>query len=408
VGVGDVDELVALAVSLVLMVGLSALRMSAGLCILAGLLAFGLLALGPHGFLGALVDGLIDVELWDLTVSVALVAVLGSIMRELGQVDDITRGLRGMGVRRRALMALGPAIFGLLPVPGGAILSASMVEEEGRGCGADPRASATANLLFRHVNFFLYPLSPALMFLASPKMLNTDIYFLILLLLPYFTAHITSSYLASFRGVKIAREGGGERGRWRRAAAELGRGLLPVLVAPILMVAGLAPSMALCFSLLTAILIAGPRKETARKALVGLRKSRAISFASPVLFAMLFRTAFSASGAPEAVGGVLGASGLPMEIALFFSAMGLGLATGSAILAATVVMPEGVDVRIGALLYSGAVFGYIISPLHLCFIVSAEYFGLRQADMYPRLIAYIAAAAALSLASSWLISYMMA
>jgi len=347
----------------------------------------------------------LDVELWDLTVSVALVAMLGAVMRELGQIDDITEGLRGMGVRGRGLMALGPAIFGLLPVPGGAILSASMVEKEGCDDKADPRASATANLLFRHVNFFLYPLSPALMFLASPKMLNTSVYSLVLTLLPYLSAHIASSYVASFYGMSVSRgEGGGEQGRWREAAIELGKGLLPVLTAPILMVIGLMPSISLCFSLLASLLVAGPKRKTLKKALAGIKKSRAISFSSPVLFAMLFRAAFSVSNAPKAVAGLLGASGMPMCVVLFLSALGLGLATGSAVLAAAVVMPEGADISTGALVYSGAVFGYIISPLHLCFIVSAEYFGLRQADMYPRLIAYLALSTVISLAFSWLFS----
>ena len=400
------NDLVALAVSLGLMIGLSVLRMSAGLCVLAGLLAFGLIALGPSAFAGTLYEGILDVELWDLTINVALVAILGAVMRELGQIDDITRGLKDMGVRGKGLMALGPAIFGLLPVPGGAILSASMVEEEGRGGNTDPRASATANLLFRHVNFFLYPLSPALMFLASPKMLNTSIYFLIIVLLPYLIAHITSSYMASFHGVSVLKHGeeGKKERRWREAGIRLGRGLLPVLIAPILMMAGLMASISLCFSLLASLIIAGPGKKTMRKALVSLRKSRALSFSSPVLFAMLFRSVFSASKAPEAVAELLGVSWMPRGLMLFLSALGLGLATGSAILAATIIMPEGASVDMGALIYSGAVFGYIISPLHLCFIVSAEYFGLRQAEMYPRLIMYIAMATVLSLAFSWLFS----
>ena len=406
--VRDVDGLVALAISIGLMVGFSALKISAGLCVLAGLLAFGLLALGPQGFLYVLYDGLLDVDLWDLTVSVALVAILGSIMRELGQIDGITDGLRGLGVRGRSLMALGPAIFGLLPVPGGAILSASMVEEEGRDNKADPRASATANLLFRHVNFFLYPLSPTLMFLASSEMLNMSVYLLILILFPYFLAHTASSCLASFHGVKAVRQTTGEERDKRKALIELGKGLLPVLIAPILMVIGLMPSISLCFSLLAALVMAWRGRETLEKAFTGLKKSRAISFSSPVLFAMLFRSVFKASSAPEAIAGLLGASWMPMNVLFFLSALGLGLATGSAILATVVIMPEGAGADIGALIYSGAVFGYMISPLHLCFIVSAEYFGLRQADMYPRLVAYLALAIALSLAFSWLPSLLMA
>ena len=54
------------------------------------------------------------------------------------------------------------------------------------------------------------------------------------------------------------------------------------------------------------------------------------------------------------------------------------------------ILPTGLSTAEVLMAYSGAVVGYIISPLHLCFIVTAEYFELRQVEMYPRLAAYAA------------------
>ncbi len=319
--------LLSLAASLALIIGLSALRVNAGFCILGGLLLFGLLVLGPGELAQALLRGLTDLRpggVWDITINVALVAILGSIMRELGQVECLTRGLRGAGVRGRGLMALGPAIFGLLPVPGGAILSASMVEEEGRAMGAGKREPAVANLLFRHINFFIYPLTPAIIFMASREMLDVNIYIFIAALLPSAAAHVISSYVASFHRLGASKAGSGgpkTEGRYREALTALAKGFTPIITAPILVALGLNMNLALCASIAVSLLLARPSAETGRKALRGLRRSRALAFSFPVLCAMLFRGVFKASDVPEAVRGLLGAIALPELVALYAFSM---------------------------------------------------------------------------------------
>ena len=284
--------LIWLALAIGLMVFLTAIRLPLSLCILAGLVLFGLLALGPEGFASCLWSGLVDLELWDMVLSVALIAVLGAMMRELGQVDDITGGLRALGLEGKSLIAVASATFGLLPIPGGAILSASLVEEEGRSHGMDARGPATANLLFRHFNFFAYPLSPTLIFLASPRVLNVDLYILMAVLAPAALAHLVASYVASFCCLPQASlgegKGAGEHASRRAAFLKLARGLAPILVAPVLNALGLSLTLAVCGSLLTSLLLAhGRGREVLAKAVRGLRRSKAHSLAIPVLLALL-------------------------------------------------------------------------------------------------------------------------
>ncbi len=397
--------LIWLALAIGLMVFLTAIRLPLSLCILAGLVLFGLLALGPEGFASCLWSGLVDLELWDMVASVALIAVLGAMMRELGQVDDITGGLRALGLEGKSLIAVASATFGLLPIPGGAILSASLVEEEGRSHGMDARGPATANLLFRHFNFFAYPLSPALILLASPRMLNVSLYLLIAALLPAALAHLAASYVASFCCLPQAGPGGR---REPKAPASKGgaflklmRGLAPILVAPVLNALGLSLTPAVCGSLLASLLLAhGKGRGVLAGAARGLRKSKAHSLAVPVLFALLFRDAFKASGASEALRALLSGVPLPEVLALTLLCLALGLMTGSAMLSIT-VLPSGLSLAEVLPIYTGAVVGYVISPLHLCFIVSAEYFGLGQAEMYPRLAVYAVLTSGASLLAAW-------
>ncbi len=369
------------------MVVLSALGLHVAFCILAGLLVLGLLTLGPGGLLTALSTGLTDLHIWDITASVALIAILGSVMRELGQLDEMMDGLRSLGIRGRGLMAVSSALLGLLPVPGGAILSASVVDEERKNLKLGEKGPATANLLFRHLNFFIYPLSPALIFLASPDVLDVSIPALIVALLPASLAHLASSALSSFYGLRPSGTSP-KRPFNARDLAGLLKGLIPILAAPVLGSLGLWLSPSLCISILLSLLLARPSREVLRKALMGLRKSKAHSFAVPVLLALLFRAVFKASGASGVLRALLSKVPVPEWLALCVLAFFLGLATGAVMLPLTAILPADVSMVEGVLAYAGAVAGYVISPLHLCFIVTAEYFGLRQVDMYPRLIAY--------------------
>ena len=134
-----------------------------------------------------------------------------------------------------------------------------------------------------------------------------------------------------------------------------------------------------------------------KKALTALRRSKAVSFAFPVLCAMLFRGVFRASDVPEAMRGLMAATPLPEALLVFLISLSLGLATGSVMLPLAISLPVGATLAEGVIAYTGAVVGYIISPLHLCFIVTAEYFRMEQAEMYPRLVAYLALACSTSL-----------
>lgn len=389
-----------LALSLAIMVALSLAGLRTWACVLVALLTFGLLALGPLSLCDVLIAGLSNIWTWDLTISVGLIAILGALMRELSQIEDITEGLRGLGLRGRPLMATGSILFGLLPVPGGAVLSASLVEEESK-CEESLRGPATANLLFRHLNFFAYPFSPALMFLAGPALLNMSVFMVVLALLPISALHIIVSYSASFaRTSRISqcKESEAKAGPERRkeAVVRLVRGLAPILVAPIakaILSAVGAPdlgfSLFVCISIALSLALAWRREGLSSSAMRALRGSRAYNIAAPVLLAMLFRDAFKASGTPTELGAVFSSLPLPEITSYTLLCWVLGLATGSALLPMT-ILPTGLSTAEVLMAYSGAVVGYIISPLHLCFIVTAEYFELRQVEMYPRLAAYAA------------------
>ncbi|HAP54610.1 MAG TPA: hypothetical protein DCQ16_01305, partial [Spirochaetaceae bacterium] len=96
-----------------------------------------------------------------LVCLMSLIMVFSSGMKKAGAMDRFARSIIAVAPSQRLAIALAPMLIGTLPVPGGAILSAPLVESmdtEGR-MGAE--GLSAANFYFRHNLELLWPLFPA-------------------------------------------------------------------------------------------------------------------------------------------------------------------------------------------------------------------------------------------------------
>ncbi|MCD5408365.1 DUF401 family protein [Candidatus Bipolaricaulota bacterium] len=97
---------------------------------------------------------------------------------------------------RRAFYALSPAIMGMLPMPGGALLSAPLLERAG---GAAPEVRAAINVWFRHALLLVYPISSSL--IATTKLAGLDVWQVIPYQLPALAVAAALGYLFLLRRV---------------------------------------------------------------------------------------------------------------------------------------------------------------------------------------------------------------
>ncbi|RLG62468.1 hypothetical protein DRO02_07955, partial [archaeon] len=171
----------------------------------------------------------VEFKALDLAASVALIALLGSLLKATGQMRSLVDALKEAGVGSRPLMAFIPAILGTLPMPGGALLSAPMVEEEGRKNGVPPSEGAYINLWFRHVVFLVYPFTPALILLS--ELVGIDLEYIVPHLIVPFLAMVVVGYLLSLRGIRAVV---GVRSLNWMTAKRILLGLLPLAVVPVL------------------------------------------------------------------------------------------------------------------------------------------------------------------------------
>ncbi|MEN6369381.1 MAG: DUF401 family protein [Thermotogota bacterium] len=370
------------AAAVVLLVLLS--RRSLALGLAAAALVLGAMTLSPAEIGAALWKTVSDPSVLLLALVVLLLPVLGGAMGVSGQMARLVDNLH-VGVR--PFLALAPGLLGMLPMPGGALLSAPLVERGAGHVAADVKAAA--NVWFRHVLLIVYPLGSAL--IASAKIAGLDVYATIPHLAPAFALSLLLG------GVFLLRKAP-RKSEVPAAAAFSLRGLLVplgiLLAAPALDLVlasafrlpirevGTAAGVLLSLALSAAVGRIGPKKLLR----VAVR-ARPWTYAAIVLAMFAFLNVFASSGAPERLAG-MSLSPLALCVGVAFA---LGLVTGRIEAPLAVILPiyasaYGPMTLPGfAVAYYAAFLGYVITPVHPCVSVSVAYFKTSIAALVRRL-----------------------
>jgi len=161
-------DLAKLAAVLAVIIFLLRLRWNLGLVLLlasalTGLL-FGRAALDlAHGVVTAITDPLT----LQLIAIVLLITFMGEVLRANQQLEGLVRSLTDLVADQRWLLVLLPMLIGLLPMIGGAMFSAPMVEEASRDLKVSREQQTFVNYWFRHALEPVFPLYPLLILAAG-------------------------------------------------------------------------------------------------------------------------------------------------------------------------------------------------------------------------------------------------
>ncbi|MEM4927862.1 MAG: DUF401 family protein, partial [Sulfolobales archaeon] len=156
--------LLALVAVVVAIIGGLKIGLSLGLSITLTTIGLGL-------FMGnlqrALVVALLSEDAWILVLSALTIATLAELYRITNAVEELGQGLSSALRDPRLGLATIPAVVGLMPVAGGALLSAPVVESLGAPVGLSAEALAYINVWFRHVLIYSYPFSQLIVVLSQ-------------------------------------------------------------------------------------------------------------------------------------------------------------------------------------------------------------------------------------------------
>lgn len=349
---------------------------------------------GLHGFGHALVVAVTSLNTYELAGGVLLISLLARLLREFGLLERMTDSLAALLGNVKLALALVPGLLGCLPVFGGAIMSAPMVDSLGDELGYDGARKSAINLIFRHAWFFIFPFSPALLLAATMSGRTPGA--IISYTFPLTFVTLISGYLYLFRtpGQNAARQpAAGEvaataavKGPDRGAAArEFLLKASPLILAVVLTIGF---KTRLVFAMLAgvtlAILLARKHPQCNIKTIWHTIDWMLVLTMFSI---MLFKGVLDQAGFIKTMVLGLAARGIPPVVLFVVLPMVTGIATGAHQTAIAVCLPLLLPLASGnapavALIYSACYLGYFVSPLHLCTLLTAEYFKARLADVY--------------------------
>ncbi len=349
-------------------------------------------------------------ELWLLILNIGLILEFGYFMASERNSQVILAAARRLGGRNgRALgLVLIPAIIGLVPMPGGALFSAPLVGEALRDREVPAAWKASVNYWFRHVLEYWWPLYPVVIVTLSIFNLSTSRFFL--LQVPFTAISIGAGWFFLLRRrLAILRDAVDAPPLSGRDLVRVFAPILVIVLSTLLLpgpVARIAPGaspttaklLAMLVGLILALLLIARRSghDGGHRLFSRLVTAKTGSVLFTLAGVMLFQGMLNASQLLPAAGRQLSASQIPVEIIIAFLPFLAGLVTGVAIGFAGPAFPLVVGLVAAApnlgegaalvLAFSMGYAGMMLSPVHLCYVLTRKYFFASLADTYPYLV----------------------
>jgi len=316
----------------------------------------------------------------------AFIAILffSSLLKETGRMKEILEGFRNIFRDIRVVIALLPAMIGLMPIVGGALVSAPMVVEGSDELKLSAERRTFVNYWFRHLWEYILPTYPALILAAT--LLKIPVRNLGWINLPLTLTAIISGIFFGFWGVSKST-------RVRNlsntiSGLRLFYNLCPLIFGLILVV-GFQVELVYAFSLAILGMIIFYQIGW-RSVLKGLRESLNIELLLTVTAVMGFKKVLESSRAIHAVSTVLSSSGVPLWLIAILIPLLIGLITGMTIAPIGIGFPiliplfqnDSNFLNYMTLAFASGISGDLLSPFHLCLILTKDYFRADLKGVY--------------------------
>ncbi len=369
----------------------------------SGSIILGIFTLAPYEILEQFYLTITTPNTIFLIFALGMIPMIGGILQVSGRLEDIINNLR---IGKRPFLGATPAFIGLLPIPGGALFSAPLIDKAGEGLAGHIKAAI--NVWFRHVIYFVYPISYAIIVAADHAELS--VFRIILFQAPFFVFTIFLGYFFLLRKVDGSMEYASE--------VDLESLIPPIIIllaAPVIWAilsygVPLADHLENVFVLiavaasfiLAVVLIKGSKKNTLTKA---AKEMEPWNFMILIVALYFFINVFHASG----IEGLIADLEVRRELLLIGFGFLLGFGTGRIMLPAAILAPIYLE-TVGSFsevafqaMYVSIFAGYIITPVHPCISISLEYFDGNMGKflklMIPMLLISVGVAASLYILS---------
>lgn len=315
------------------------------------------------GFSRLFLASISDISFITLLPSIFLIYFLGELMNVSKDADHFSSSVQKLFQDTRSAAVLMPAIVGLMPMPAGAMFTAPIVDQI--GTDMDNLQKTTVNYWFRHCLEFFWPVYPAMYLLSS--LVNMPLGIISLKLSPLFVISFLIGwiYLNGFTLPKM-------KCIQKEDLKKMWPLLMILSTGFMILIFKIDGWLAL---LITSSFYAIIRIKFVWRSLINSFKRMDIV---PVLLVVfLYKHSMIDLGIGQRMSSELSRAGLGMLVISIVLPLVIGMSTGLTSGAVGVYLPIVIGMGVNNLaiiVYVFSVIGVLLSPVHLCLVLTCQYF----------------------------------
>ncbi|MEM4466751.1 MAG: DUF401 family protein [Nitrososphaerota archaeon] len=363
------QSVIYLIISMVLIFILIFKKFNSGIALLVGAFLYGILI---HGFkvLNIMLEAF-DLSMLNTVLTFILVIFITEVMRLKGATVKIVEGLNMLGARITAIIA--PLVIGLLPMPGGAYVSAAITKPVFDKLNLRPEEETYINYWFRHVFTMTWPLVPGVIMVAG--IIGTEPYLIARYTWPIPIASIVAGLILSLPMLRTS-----------QTLRKDVRGLVylwPVIT--IITLALLTRISMMYILILTSILYVMISRTSYREFKEAIKRALNPTIIMVVVVAFIFSKFIQISSVGTEMFSIL--KGLEAFISFLISFI-IGIVIGIESVSMALcfsILATSVPAQVYIYAFLGVYVGHLLSPSHPCLVMTVEYYKSE----YPKTYKYI-------------------
>ncbi len=317
-----------------------------------------------------------------LILALAFIRMLEQILREHDVLSRMMAAVKALFKNRKAVTISMPLLIGLMPSIGGAYFSAPMVAETTRDVTMSPEEKGFINYWFRHPWECILPLYPGLLLAAAVS--KADLHALITANITYAFIMVVTGFLFAMRGLRgtiKTEETLSKKDLWSFA---------PIFTV-LLLVSFLHIELHYALTAVVLFLFLFYRYSL-KSVFLSLKHGFSIDVIILIFGVMVFKEAMENSGAVGNLSRFFVQEGIPALPILFLLPFMTGILTGITVgfVGSTfpLILSIAGNTSVSAISFAFAAgfLGVLLSPVHICLILTREYFKADIWGIYKLMI----------------------
>ncbi len=347
----------------------------------SGVLAF-LYLMPPLSIFSTVKNALIGRVTIKLALALTLIKSFELILREKDFLSEMMKASKALLLKKKAVIVSMPLLIGLLPSIGGAYFSAPMVDESTKCMKMSQEEKAFINYWYRHPWEFILPLYPGI--LLASAISGIELRNLIIANTAYAVFIVITGLVFSMREAA---------GSFAKTEGISGKGLLSFIPIAAVLLLVVIFHLELHYALLAVMIALFAFYRFQVKDIIRvLKHGLSTDVILLILGVMLFKETMETSGAVKNLSGFLTSKGIPFTPILFLLPFVTGLLTGITVGFVGSTFPlilslnGGASISVISFAFASGFIGVLLSPVHICLVLTREYFKADMWGVYKKII----------------------